>query len=255
MSITSPVSASDIREFADDDEELSEDVVGNLFARSISPSLAVRLGEAAAGYVSSIGYEKSERIYFVASYAPVLDPTEGQVDYEVFSPFPDADDADKFRKSKGKGYGVFGPFSLAPNELNVGYTNRKQKVVGNMELTPFANLPGGLGITNKSPFSWNGYDAVFMTEAAVEKFVIPYYTSVYGADFAGKILPQFSDAPVALMGHLPWTEYQIDEKIDGKQPPADVAHRTVHSDLLHFTKEDEHGNITAHEVRPPAPRV
>lgn len=62
-------------------------------------------------------------------------------------------------------------------------------------------------------------DSVFWTESAVEKFMLPYYASVYGSDAGEKItellkkfngeapLPVDGDSPVYALVHIPKSEY------------------------------------------------
>lgn len=229
----------------------------DVFSQPISPALCVRLGEAAAGYVSVLGYEGAMSIYFVASYLPTQDPVEQQVDYVVYAPFASQTEAQAFQLTLPPGlFGVFGPYALEPNGFDEGFTNPAQLVVGTLQVTPFSNTPGGPIPTGEPAFEWDGYDAVFMSTAAVEKFVIPYYTTIYGPEFAGEIVSQFNAAPVALMGHLPWTEYQTDDNqstggTGGAGGTGGTLSRgTLHHDLLHLPSAP---GLQPMELRPPAP--
>ena len=48
-------------------------------------------------------------------------------------------------------------------------------------------------------------DAVFFTNSAIEKFLMPYTTSLYGAEVAGTLLKRFHDSPAEIMIHDPGT--------------------------------------------------
>jgi hypothetical protein len=50
-------------------------------------------------------------------------------------------------------------------------------------------------------------DALFLSLSSVEKFLVPYYTSLYGTALAEQVRMRFTSAPTAALGHLPWTEY------------------------------------------------
>ena len=51
------------------------------------------------------------------------------------------------------------------------------------------------------------FDALFLTVDAVAKFALPYYSGIYGNGFGREVLTQFQRVELALMGHLPWSEY------------------------------------------------
>ncbi len=52
-----------------------------------------------------------------------------------------------------------------------------------------------------------GVDAVFLSRSAVEKFLVPYYASLYGPDAAARVVGAFITAGFAVLAHLPQTEY------------------------------------------------
>jgi hypothetical protein len=100
---------------------------------------------------------------------------------------------------------------------------------GVLEPVDLLNLPGGLGAA----------DAVFWSESAVEKFLLPYYASVYGNQAAravGDILFAFhgdrgmhehggprsaDDELTYAMAHIPKSEYVM--LSDGSEVGADLA--------------------------------
>lgn len=51
-------------------------------------------------------------------------------------------------------------------------------------------------------------DSVFWTESAVEKFVVPYYAGVGGADAAMDVWTAFNDESVYALVHLPRSTYE-----------------------------------------------
>lgn len=162
--------------------------MSELFTESVSAGLLRVLAQAAGGYVDE------ERIYFVARYAP-----DGECGYDV-RPFRTEKEAvsaaAKLTLPDGPRYAAFGPFDTRPPYPE----NPAQASVELFQITTTASnafVLQGAGM----------YDALFCSTAAVMKFAVPYYTAVYSPVFAGEMLRSFLAAPLALMVHLPWSEY------------------------------------------------
>jgi hypothetical protein len=49
------------------------------------------------------------------------------------------------------------------------------------------------------------FDALFWSESAVEKFLIPYYARIKDTRFLDQLRRDFRDKSVYMIGHLPWT--------------------------------------------------
>ena len=236
----------------------------SVFTQVIAPTLVARLAEAASGFVSQLGFEEFQWVFFVASYVPVPNEDEGQPDYAIYGPYATEDKANTIQQGLGDGYSVFGPFSVMPNEFSGPLPAVTQPVVGPISLTPvslLSGVPGGQPINILGPVDFPAgpeqqpqeYDALFFTQAAVQKFVVPYYTGLYGPGFAGVIEEQFAGAAVGVLGHLPWSEYQTGDGLrnDAVGIGAASGHkRRIQLDVLHTWQQDEHGNFYPREVRP-----
>jgi hypothetical protein len=56
-------------------------------------------------------------------------------------------------------------------------------------------------------FKVHEHDALFWAEAAVDKFVIPYYVAIYDVEYGLTIKKAFNDPLVYALTHLPGSEY------------------------------------------------
>lgn len=188
------------------------------FLQPVSAMLTRTLAEAAAGYPGA------GEIYLVASYTRV--PPErafyGGM-FDVQPAFPSYQDAQDWIEANGvTGYGIFGPFE----STFVTPVNPEQAQVASFSVTTTA---GGVfeiaesppGDTGSPPFdtllevAGPEFDALFMTPGAVAKFAVPYYADLYSLGFANRVLAEFQQSSLALMGHYPWSEYT-----DFPEPPA-----------------------------------
>lgn len=236
------------------------------FSQPISPTLTAQLAQAASGFVSPQGFRGFQSVYFVASYAPVFNDQEGQDDYGIYGPFTTETEADQSQQQLGDGYAVFGPFSIMPNEFTGPPPAPTQPIVGSIRLTPRSLLLGGPAL---QPIDLSGpvdlpagterqpqeYDALFFSQAAVQKFVIPYYTSLYGPEFAVEIQDQLAQASIALLGHLPWSEYQTGDELHNDavmEHPKHPDNPRITLDPLHvFVQQGDH--FEHREIRRRAP--
>jgi len=168
-----------------------------LFAHPVSPGLARRLAEAAAGYADG------SEVYVVACYTPNYDSEDP---YDVYAcPAPP-------EKKLPTGYGVFGPFKTIPEDPAL--QAQAQATVQEFQVTISTT-------TDTCTFSIDPasqYDALFYTAAAVKKFAVPYYSSLYSGAYGDHVLSAFQAAPVALMAHMPWSEYTAVDVTPGDTP-------------------------------------
>ncbi len=87
----------------------------------------------------------------------------------VVGGFPTRARADRVAADSGAGYGVFGPY-LTPRDVVSPDSTAIDSVV------VFLREPGGTQRVKLGP----GVDALFLNQAAVDKFLVPYYSSLYG---------------------------------------------------------------------------
>jgi hypothetical protein len=162
--------------------------------RPISAGLAARLAEAAFGYMG-LG-----PVYLVATY----EPTDNAFDPYNVTPFKnDWEGAEALIAILNADpdlpeFGVFGPYEtgLGPAPLSPYYLEAVSLLVG-----------GPDGETGALAFGAGEYDSLFWTRAAVEKFAVPYYSALYSPVFAQSVLEEYETASLAVLGHMPWSEY------------------------------------------------
>lgn len=140
----------------------------------IAAPLLRRLAEVADAY------RTGTPVYIVASTSPPYD-----VRAVFFDPKTAADSA-------GGSYHVFGPYVTpadpvaAPKAEILGITVRlrREKDTVSVAVDPRA------------------YDALFWTTASVDKFLVPYYSRVYGPDRAAALHNQYVRSAVIIWGHM-----------------------------------------------------
>jgi hypothetical protein len=175
-----------------------------------SSTLLSRLAEAVDGH------RKGKAVVYVAEF--LYNSKKG---HKLHGPFPDCESARQFRAIElkdeaGDWYGIFGPFYTlnGPDvSMSKGEGPRVEKVV--------------LHLTNRKTIelSPGDADAVFLSRAAVEKFVIPYYVGIGTLAEGNAILDDLQDA-VALV-HRPGSEWRSESpgiyvsgnKLEGKEDP------------------------------------
>lgn len=170
------------------------------FLRPVGPELASALAQAAdSAYAPPT--------FFVVARYEAAEPGTTMWPFNVQPPVERYEDAELQRArlavtDPGVEYGIFGPFGNA----HVGDARQvQQATVGMLVVTPRG------GAIPQGPFIIGGqqFDALFYSIQAVEKFVIPYYVQEFGPEYGVYVLNSFRDAPLALMGHLPWSEETI----------------------------------------------
>jgi hypothetical protein len=166
--------------------------------RPISARLARRLAEAAFGYMG-LG-----PVYLVAAYEPIdsvadpYDVTCFRSDWEAAEAFAAILNTDPELPR----YGVFGPYAT---EL-VGEPLISQYSLDTISLlvdSPADSSPAQGTLTIPA----SEFDSLFWTRAAVEKFAVPYYAALYSPAFADLVLEEYDGARLAVLGHMPWSEY------------------------------------------------
>ncbi|HEU0015464.1 MAG TPA: hypothetical protein VFQ45_17370 [Longimicrobium sp.] len=223
------------------------DTPAGTFTRPIGAELAGVLAAAARAAFTAPTF------YVVARYDP--DPSTTSRPFNVQRPVETYADAealvqDLAKREPGVEYGIFGPFQSEDPERPTS-----QATVARLEVT----TEGGSG--PHAPFTIQGheYDALFYSLQAVEKFVVPYYAAEYGAEFALQVRLRFQQAPLALLGHLPWSEEtevlgqaagspQAAAAAAGGAPPAKERFVPV---LFH---RDAGGQVRAQPLQPPPAR-
>ena len=173
------------------------------FGRPVSAMLGRALAEAAAGYPGD------GPVYLVASYEavpPELAAFNGT--FDVQPAFKSYDDAMTWLSTPPlhPGYGIFGPFES---------TFAMQAEAAQATVRDFAvQMSDGVTVVRSDDLSSDRlevgglrFDVLFMSASAVAKFAVPYYARTYSLQFANRVLQEFQESELALMGHYPWSEY------------------------------------------------
>ena len=148
----------------------------------ISAMLARRLAGAASGYADG------KKIWFTARYRRD-DEFSFRVSEPIVSDERPAEPADDE-------LGLFGPF-LTPQRRVAAKRTPVVRV--------YLELEDGKTITLDAKHA----DCVFWSEAALEKFAIPYYASLGDLELAQEIRTRFRKPDVVALDHGPNTEYTL----------------------------------------------
>ena len=192
---------------------MQDTVPAGSFLKAITPELADVLAQAAESPFAPPTF------YVVARYDPVASGTLIRP-FDVQRPVATYAEAEALANQLGDPgvYGVFGPFL---NDAGPS-SSEDRTVVEQLLVTP----QGGEVAATPFPIPGRSFDALFYGEEAVEQVVVPYYVRVYGAEFGVQVLQSFREAPLALVGHLPWSE-EVAAAPDSLQPVAEVRSRLV----------------------------
>jgi hypothetical protein len=216
------------------------------FLQPISPKLARVLAQAAGA-----AYAPEPTFYVVARYEPASPDTGTLQPFNVQQPVATYTEAQQqvatlATTDPGVAYGIFGPFENTEGGLPLP-TN--QATVGHLVVFPQGGDPP------EEPFTIPGteFDALFYSIEAVEKFVLPYYEAEISPDFAQRVLNEFHTAQLALVGHLPWSEY-----IEVTDPDTQVVTRgngegAAAKYIPVFFHRDETGRVQRQPLYPPRP--
>ena len=107
-------------------------------------------------------------VFFVADY---------RFPHQVLGPFGSRDEAARLQADSGSTFAVFGPYTT-PTEPGVDTASR---VVG-IRITMMTRR--GRQTLDLDP---RKVDALFLSGAAADKFVIPFYSRVYGPEYAQRL--------------------------------------------------------------------
>ena len=113
-------------------------------------------------------YRTGLPVYLLADY---------RFPHNVDGPFPSRAAAELARPDSGLTFGVFGP-NVTPRDTMPDSTSRVVSV------RVLVQLPNGRRTIEVNP---NEVDALFFTLVSFDKFVVPYYSRLYGPDFARRL--------------------------------------------------------------------
>ena len=213
-----------------------------LFPQPISAGLARRLAEAATGYADE------GEVYVTARYTPNYD-SEDPYAVQAWQHWQDVPNPLE------PGYGVFGPFQTTFPSPRTQATVQAFQVTLSDSTTPTSAVTAAA--TSPMDIPAQNYDALFYSAAAVKKFAVPYYASLYSGAYGDHVLESFQEAPVALMAHMPWSEYTMVEfTAGGTDVPvypttAEPAAGSGGEIAVLFVRDDE-GNLHPRPLHPHA---
>ena len=166
--------------------------MSNIFNIPVQASLARRLAEAADGF------RNVDQVFFIAGYQPPY----------AIKDFPDSTSAQAYMSDHNfseNDYGIFGPFKTTDDVENLNLPG-----VENIETVDIkihfkdgsqqdVCLPGSI-------------DSIFFNLSSFEKFVFPYYSHLYGVEYAktmrDNLIAKYSQqvtqtsAPMVLLPHI-----------------------------------------------------
>jgi hypothetical protein len=97
----------------------------------------------------------------------------------VVGAYPTRAEADSVAADSGSGYGAFGPYVTPRDEVKPNAVTVDSVVV-------YLRTSGGSRRLKVSP----NVDALFLTPAAMDKFLVPYYAGLYGPEVANLLREQ-----------------------------------------------------------------
>jgi len=127
---------------------------------TVSATMLRALAEAADGF------RTGRDVFLVADY---------RFPHNIIGPFATRPLAERARGDSGAYFGVFGPFRTAVDR-------RSDSATRVIDVTIVTETPQGRRDTIK--VKPTVVDALFFTQSAVDKFLIPYYSRVYGPQYA-----------------------------------------------------------------------
>ncbi|MEO7137771.1 MAG: hypothetical protein ABI037_08635 [Gemmatimonadales bacterium] len=108
---------------------------------------------------------------------PVYFVADRRFPHQVVGPFASPDAANAVRADSGAMFGVFGPYTSPPE--SGGNSRTRVEAIRITVMTP-----QGRQTLNIDP---GKVDALFLSGAAADKFVIPYYARIYGPEYAQRL--------------------------------------------------------------------
>ena len=187
----------------------------------VPASLLRRLGEAADGV------RTGTPVWFVVQKAH--DPKKGHDIIGYFKSAAEACEKEAVRLISGE-YLIFGPY-VTPWDPDYHPNQLVKKVVLYLE-----NADG----TAAPPVCLDGatYDCVFWSLSAVDKFVVPYYTSHDAVEVGMEVRTQFKNPNAYSLIHIPGSEYATSVSSSDCTPLPESVHR-VGLHLLSPNKQDK----------------
>jgi hypothetical protein len=164
-----------------------------------SATLLRRLGEAVCGH------RDHAHAYFVGPYR--YDPEDGG--HRLVGPFPDQRPAQEYMDAQQLSYDthdVFGPYDGTGSHLPAPPKPRKVTAV----VIHVADEDGGN--ERKVVLNPQLYDAVFWSQSAVEKFLVPYYTAIGSLEEGSVVREAMRRASTLGLVHLPGSEWVDPER-------------------------------------------
>ena len=114
------------------------------------------------------GFRTGQAVFFVA---------DRRYPYNIAGTFESRPAAEAARADSGSSYGVFGPYTTPADRI----ADTSPRVIG-VRLT--LQTARGRVFRELDPTK---VDAVFLTPSAVDKFLLPYYTSIYGPKYSADL--------------------------------------------------------------------
>jgi len=106
---------------------------------------------------------------------PIFLVADHRFPYNVSGPFASFEEANRVRADSGSTFGVFGPYVTPADPVDSVQVVKVRVTV---------RTPRGQREFDVDP---KNIDALFFSNSAVHKFLLPYYTSIYGPEYALKL--------------------------------------------------------------------
>lgn len=150
--------------------------------KPISASLMRRLAEAADGY------RTGNPVYIIAEIKPP---------HEIMLVSDENSIKEMFASLNSDEYDIFGPF--------ITKENKQFSEFGEVfEVQVKIKKGSDIKIISIDP---KETDSLFWSLSAIEKFVFPYYTLIYGPDYVAKLRKQLLSGQTKVLGHIRSTKW------------------------------------------------
>jgi hypothetical protein len=117
-------------------------------------------------------HRTGQPVYLVADY---------RYPHNIIGQVSSSAEAERLRADSGSTFGIFGPY-VTPAEVP---PESEPRIIG---VRLVIQTPRGRFVRQLDP----RVDALFLTMSAVDKFMVPYYAKVYGADYANRLRDSLS---------------------------------------------------------------
>jgi len=135
------------------------------------------LGQDTAVTASSLARVLAEVAQDIRTGRPVYLVATLKFPQYVIGEFETREQAQRLAADSGAGYGVFGPYVTPADRVYAGQATIDSVVV-------FSRTPRGPQRATVDP---RHVDALFLTPAAIDKFMIPFYSNLYGPAVATQL--------------------------------------------------------------------